>query len=41
MNIEKIAEYVWINSQIVEFGNDKSWNKDLFTSKWIKGKKFR
>lgn len=36
MNIAEIAEYVWINSQVIEFGNSPQWDLELFTKSWSK-----
>lgn len=40
MQIGKVAEYVWSNSQEIAFGEGNSWDPNLFTDKWIKGKQF-
>ncbi|WP_156033903.1 hypothetical protein [Aeromonas jandaei] len=38
MKIDMIAEYVWLNSQEIKFGESENWDKTLFKSKWAKGK---
>lgn len=40
MRIDEIAEYVWSNSQEIEFGKIDAWNENLFTAKWAQGKSF-
>ncbi len=40
MRIDEIAEYVWSNSQEIEFGEIDAWDESLFTAKWAKGKPF-
>ncbi len=38
MKINEIADYVWVNSQEIEFGEIEAWDETLFTSQWAKGK---
>lgn len=38
MRIDEIAEYVWLNSKEIEFGEIDTWDENMFTSKWAKGK---
>lgn len=40
MNITEITEYVWENSQNIDFGSKDDWPQDLFTKKWAKGQPF-
>jgi hypothetical protein len=41
MRIEEIANYVWSNSQVIEFGEEDAWNLDLFKSQWCNDKPFK
>lgn len=38
MRIDEIAEYVWLHTKEIEFGETDAWDETLFTSKWTKGK---
>lgn len=41
MKIAEIAEYVWLNSQPIQFGGTDDWDNDLFKKGWSQGKPFR
>ncbi|ALZ77345.1 hypothetical protein [Rheinheimera sp. F8] len=40
MQIEEIAEYVWLHSKEIEFGDSHQWDENLFLAEWAKNKPF-
>lgn len=36
MRIDEIAEYVWLHSKEIEFGNSDQWDENLFLAEWAK-----
>ncbi|MEG1142455.1 MAG: hypothetical protein RSE41_08460 [Clostridia bacterium] len=38
MNLLKVAEYVWENSEEIEFGETKMWDLETFSAKWFREK---